>query len=66
MFHNKANIFNLLLGPLFFLVAILAIGSKSPLDGVHCDSPIYLYQGKCFAETHLLTHYALHAREVAM
>lgn len=65
-FHNKSKIFNILLGLLFFLVAILAMGSKAPLDGVHWDSPIYLYQGKCFAETPFLANYALHARDVAM
>jgi hypothetical protein len=66
MFHNKSGMLRLLIGILFFLSAVLTMGSKDPLDGVHWDSPIYLYQAKRFAETHFLAHLAVHAREVAM
>jgi hypothetical protein len=66
MVQRKSMLSRLLFGLFFCLAAVLAMGSKEPLDGVHWDSPIHLYQGKRFAETHFLDHYALHAREVAL
>lgn len=48
-----------------FLAAILIGAHKKPLEGVHWDSPIYLYQAKRFAETSLFKSYAEHALEIA-
>lgn len=48
---------------IFFLAAAIGF-AKPPLQGVHWDSPIYLYQSKRFAETPLLDSYRQHAKEI--
>jgi hypothetical protein len=47
------------------IVALLLAAQKEPLEGVHWDAPIYLYQAKGFAETHYLINYIRHADEIA-
>lgn len=50
----------ILLASLAFLIA----AQESPLEGMHWDAPIYLYQAKRFAETHYLVNYIRHASEI--
>ena len=46
------------------IFALLLAALKEPLDGMHWDVPIYLYQAKRFAETHYLINYIRHADEI--
>lgn len=47
-------------------LAILLAAASEPLDHMHWDVPIYLYQAKRFAETHYLINYIRHAKDIAM
>ncbi|MDD1643083.1 MAG: hypothetical protein LUQ29_07440, partial [Methylococcaceae bacterium] len=46
------------------IFALLIAALKAPLEDVHVDAPIYLYQAKRFAETHYLINYIRHADEI--
>jgi hypothetical protein len=48
------------------VLALLLAAQEEPLEDMHWDVPIYLYQAKRFAETHYLANYARHAAEVAI
>jgi hypothetical protein len=50
----------ILLTALAFLIA----AKEGPLEAIHWDVPIYLYQAKRFAETHYLINYIHHASEI--
>ena len=50
---------------LLAILALLIVAQKEPLEGMHWDVPIYLYQAKRFAETHYLINYIRHADEIA-
>ena len=50
---------------LLVLLAVLIAGFKNPLQEVHWDVPIYLYQSKRFADTHYLLNYMQHAAQIA-
>lgn len=50
---------------LLTLLALLFAAIEAPLEGMHWDVPIYLYQAKRFAETHFLANYIHHAAEIA-
>jgi hypothetical protein len=46
------------------LLGLLLAAMKGPLEGVHWDVPIYLYNAKRLAETDLLASYMAHAPEI--
>lgn len=47
------------------IFALFLAALKEPLEGMHWDVPIYLYQAIRFAETHYLINYIRHADEIA-
>lgn len=47
------------------LCAVSLFASQRPLQGVHWDTPIYLYQAKRHVGQALIPSYAVHAREIA-
>jgi hypothetical protein len=47
------------------IFALFLAALKEPLEGMHWDVPIYLYQAKRFAETHYLINYIRHADDIA-
>lgn len=56
---------DLLLAVSLFLIVAASLAALRPLQGVHWDAPIYLYQAKRFAETPLVHSYATHAEHIA-
>ncbi len=58
--HVNAKLLLLLL-----LIALALGGAIRPMQAVHWDAPIYLYQAKRFAESHLVDSYRQHAEAVA-
>jgi len=46
------------------VLALLLAAQEGPLEGMHWDAPIYLYQAKRFAETHYFVNYARHTVEI--
>lgn len=64
----SANMFRWLSARLLLLVLLIAlalVGALRPMQTVHWDTPIYLYQAKRFAETDLVDSYRRHAEIVA-
>jgi len=47
------------------LMALALSSAQRPLQSVHWDTPIYLYQAKRIAESALLVSYSTHALEIA-